>query len=192
MDKEFDVVVEDEITDENAEPEVEVVEEPAAENEEEPVVEETEGEPEGEPETAHSIDNEENEKFAALNTQIVELQQTIATLTSERDNAISTYAALKAERDELAAFKKSVVDNEKIALIASYAETLSEETIESFTNTIDNYSLEDLDKELTYAQKKANPNLFGKTKANPEPALIPKEEPSLTGLASILAKYERK
>lgn len=204
MDKEFDVVVEDEVKDENAEPEVEVaaepetVEEPAAEAEPEeeptvePVVDEPTGEPEGEPETTHSTDNEETEKFAALNTQIVELQQMIATLTSERDNAISSYAALKAERDELAAFKKGVVDNEKLALIATYAETLSEEIIESFTNTIDNYSLEDLDKELTYAQKKANPNLFGKSKANPEPALIPKEEPSLTGLASILAKYERK
>lgn len=202
MDKEFDTVIEDEAVEEvepTAETEESVEAEPAAEVEtneldESTVETEPEAEPDAEVEDKEVVENEPDieEKFSALNSKIVELEQTIATLSSERDNAISSYSTLRVERDELAAFKKGVEDAEKIALITTYAETLPEETIESFTAAIDNYALEDLDKELTYAQKKANPNLFGKSKANPEPALIPKEEPSLSGLASILAKYERK
>lgn len=168
----------------------EVVEENELAVEENEPVESTKSEVEVEPEAEPIDDNAE--KFEALSTRIIELEQTIATLTSERDNAISSYAVLKTNYDELVAFKKSIEDNEKLSLISTYAEALSDEIIESFTNAIDNYSLEDLDKELTYAQKKANPNLFGKSKATPEPALVPKEEPALSGIASILAKYERK
>lgn len=169
--------------------EVAAEEEVAAEVETEEEV--AKAEVEAEEEAATEVD-ETAEKFAALDTKIVELEQTIATLTLERDNAVSSYSALKVGYDELAAFKKSVEDNEKLLLISSYAEMLPEDIIESFTNAIDSYSLEDLDKELTYAQKKANPNLFGKSKAVSEPALIPKDEPDLSGIASILAKYERK
>lgn len=200
MDKEFEVVeeeVKEPETEEVKEPETEVENEPEAAAE--PVVEEEAepvGEPEGEPEgeveeEAPAAQDENEEKFSILNAKITELESINSTLISERDNAISSFAALKAEYDELVAFKKGIEDNEKLSLISTYAETLPEEVIESFTNAIDNYSLENLDKELTYAQKKANPNLFGKSKAIPEPALIPKEEPSLSGLASILSKYER-
>lgn len=177
---------------EGASSETEVEVEVAAEEEVAAEVETEEEVAEAEVDETEEEVDETAEKFAALDTKIVELEQTIATLTLERDNAVSSYSALKVGYDELAAFKKSVEDNEKLLLISSYAEMLPEDIIESFTNAIDSYSLEDLDKELTYAQKKANPNLFGKSKAVSEPALIPKDEPDLSGIASILAKYERK
>jgi predicted nuclease with TOPRIM domain len=160
--------------------------------------------------------NESNENLTTANseysTKVGELEETISTLTTERDEAQSNFdnanariaefentvnelnnslTAMTEERDGLATYKKEIEDNAKLAVINGYADQLPEEVIEAYTNNIDNYTIEDLDKELTYEQKKANPNLFTKTPAPAQTTLLPKDEEGGRSITDILAKYER-
>lgn len=142
-----------------------------------------------------------------FSTKVDELNTQIATLTTEGEKVSTDYAAAQAritelesnlaviiaERDELATYKKTVEDNKKKDVISTYAEQLSEETIEKYMNSLDDYSLEDLDKELTYEQKKANPAIFSTqpTAATAHVVLVPKDEDCGRTITDILAKYER-
>lgn len=142
--------------------------------------------------------------------KVEELNNNIATLTMERDNANvqlnvsndslktanenytaaqATIEALTSERDALVAYKKTVEDDAKRAVIATYAEYLSADILDAYATKLDDYSIEDLDRELTYAQKKAHPEMFSK---QPQVAYVPKEDPTKSGLDMILSKYEKK
>lgn len=142
--------------------------------------------------------------------KVEELNNNIATLTMERDNANvqlnvsndslktanenytvaqATIEALTSERDALVAYKKTVEDDAKRAVIATYAEYLSVDILDAYATKLDDYSIEDLDRELTYAQKKAHPEMFSK---QPQVAYVPKEDPTKSGLDMILSKYEKK
>ena len=124
---------------------------------------------------------------------------TIATLTSDNETLTANYSALNAtvaslteERDALATFKKDVIDSQKKNIINTYTETLDAEVIETYMNSIDNYTCEELDMRLTYECKKANPSIFSKNGATePQVAYVPKEEPT-GGIDTILARYEKK
>ena len=159
---------------------------------------------------------ETNENLSTENsnysTKVGELEETISTLTTERDEARSNYenasarvtevegnnsqltsalATMTEERDSLAAYRKRVEDEAKKAVVDGYIDQLSEEVIESYMNSLDNYSIEELDMKLTYELKKANPNLFSKTPAPAPNAYLPKEDDGGRGINDILAKYEK-
>ena len=95
------------------------------------------------------------------------------------------------ERDALASYRKSVEDAAKREVINQYTENLPEEILQTYTDNLDNYTVEDLDKELTYELKKANPALFSKTPVQTKTPKLPKDEGNLGGISSILSKYER-
>lgn len=126
----------------------------------------------------NNVLNTEREAAAALRTQV--------------DTLISDYAALETERNELATFKKNVIDNEKKLVIEAYNETLSAEVLETYTLDMDKYTAEELDMRLTYECKKINPTIFSKNPVNPQPNYLPKEEPVGRGINDILAHYEKK
>ena len=157
---------------------------------------------------------EENSQYS---TKIEEQENVISTLLTERDTARSEYETLStekenlsqelhnkisdlessleqinAEKDALAAYKKENEDTLKKQVIAQYTESLPEDVVDNYLNNLDNYSIEDLDKELTYELKKANPSMFtSKASAPVQALLIPKdEEPN--GINSILSRYEKK
>ena len=154
---------------------------------------------------------DENFVAAEVNVQQKEeLEASIATLTMERDEAQNQYSeantlleeakenltaaqeslnALQTERDELAEYKMGVETAEKKEVIASYAEVLSEEVLGEYEQKLAEYTVSDLDKELAYEVKKANPSVFSK---NNEPAssYVPKDVP-LEGLEAILSKYSK-
>ena len=159
-------------------------------------------------EANENLTNENSE----YSTKVEELKNSISTLTTERDEARSNYdnanakiaeveginselngtiATITEERDELAAYKKRVEDEAKKAVVDGYVEQLSEEVINSYMNSLDNYTIEELDMKLTYELKKANPALFTKTPAPAANAYIPKEDNSDRGINDILAKYEK-
>ena len=152
---------------------------------------------------------ESNSNFS---TQIEELNGTISTLTTERDEANSNYTAsqesfaqlnnnynelndtlakVTVERDALATYKKTIEDDAKKAVINNYVDDLDEKVIETYMNNLDNYTLEDLDMKLTYELKKANPGLFSKQAAPAPQVYIPKDEDGGRGINDILAKYEK-
>lgn len=145
------------------------------------------------------------------NTKVGELENTISTLTTERDEARSNYenanariaevensnselttslTSMTEERDALASYKKNIEDEAKKAVINGYADQLPEEVIESYMNSIDNYTIEDLDMKLTYEQKKANPGLFSKTPTPASDAYLPKDGQS-SGINNILDRFEK-
>jgi chromosome segregation ATPase len=160
---------------------------------------------------------ETNENLTTENsnysTKVEELEINISTLSTERDEARTNYdnaqarvtevenantelttnlSTITAERDSLAAYKKNVEDEAKKAVVDNYTEHLSEEVIEEYLKNLDNYTIEQLDKELTYEQKKANPTLFSKQPAAPAGAMLPKEEDGARSINDILARYEKK
>lgn len=131
-----------------------------------------------EKETAQALVNEVTDKFTNASNALAAAQSTIDALT--------------VERDELATYKKNIVDNEKKAVINGYSEQLDAEIIASYTANMDNYTAEQLDMELTYKVKVTRPDLFAKTPVSAT-AYIPKDTtPQLSGLEALLSKYEKK
>ena len=149
---------------------------------------------------------EAEDRFAALESELntakasidekIEEYTNLENAKAELDNTISelnaTLSTITAERDELAAFKKNIVDTNKLQIIESYTETLDAEVIQPYKDNMDNYTAEELDMRLTYECKKVNPTIFSKNPVEPQPAYVPKEEPTGRGINDILAKYEKK
>lgn len=156
--------------------------------------------------TLNTEKNEAVEKFTALESELDTMKTSIEEKTeecvnlehakAELDNTISelnaTLSTITAERDELAAFKKEVVDTNKLQIIESYTEALDADTIAKYRNGMDNYSAEELDMHLTYECKKVNPTIFSKNPVDPQPAYVPKDESTGRGINDILARYEKK
>lgn len=137
---------------------------------------------------------EENSNFSI---KIEELNETIATLNTEAENAKNeyetNYSALKAEKEqldnevnELRTFKYNIEHQQKEAVIMEYNDKLSDEIIEEYKEKIDEYTALELDKELTYKLKESNPSAFSLTHKD----FLPKDIP-LTGIEEILSKYNK-
>ena len=130
-----------------------------------------------EKETAEALYNEVNEKFTNASNELAAAQSTIDTLT--------------VERDELATYKKNIVDTEKRNIINGYSEQLDAEIIASYTERMDNYTAEQLDMELTYKVKVTRPDLFAKAPVGTP--YIPKDTTlQVSSLEALLSKYEKK
>lgn len=133
---------------------------------------------------------QQNSEFS---TKIEELNNSVATLTTERDtnaqnytNAQATISTLTEELETLKNYRLNVETQEKEQVISSYSELLNEEILTSYREKISEYnSAKDLDKELAYELKQSNPTVFTKT-----PQYIPKDH-STTGIEAILAKYKK-
>lgn len=151
-----------------------------------------------------------NQKISENDAKFEELNTTISTLTTEKDEVnnkleevsgkftevSAAYEAQTAELEkltnsfnELATYKKNVEDAEKESVITSYVGSIDDETLNQFRADKDQYTVEELDMKLTYAQKKAHPEIFSK---QPQPAYVPKEDDGKSGLENILSKYEKK
>ena len=133
---------------------------------------------------------QQNSEFS---TKIEELNNTVSTLTTERDTSVKNYnnaqaqiSTLTNELETLKDYKNSVETQEKEQVIASYSELLNNEILDSYKSKISEYSsATELDKELAYELKKTNLEVFTKT-----PQYLPKDTPN-TGIEAILAKYKK-
>lgn len=137
-----------------------------------------------------------NNNIATLNTEKADVDalytaatDKIASMETEYSAAQATIASLTEERDALATFKKDTIDEQKKAIIANYASVLDKEILDTYTEGMDNYTLEQLDMQLTYEQKKAHPEVFTK---NAPAAYVPKEGTPKSGIEALLSKYERR
>ena len=126
-----------------------------------------------------------------LNSRIEELGGTINSLNENIQQKNASITSLTEERDALASYRREVENAAKRDVINQYTENLSEEVLQTYMNNLDNYTVEDLDKELTYELKKANPSLFSKTPVQTKTPKLPKDDGDLGGISSILSKYER-
>lgn len=139
----------------------------------------------------------DKEKFAAIEQKNEENEVAISTLKTERD-ALQTekteletsVASLNSEINELKEFKLAVEKKAKEEVIASYSDNLSDEVVDKFTAEMDNFTAEELEKELVFALAKSNPAIFSK---RPESAPIPlNNSVPLSGLEAMLEKYKNK
>ena len=132
------------------------------------------------------------EKVVEFSTKIEELTTQNLTLTVEKDELAQANSSLQSERDSLAeenqelqtrcsSYEKSAKD----AIVEQYVGQLAEEILDQYRQNYDNYSVIDLDKELAYQLKCANPSVFSKA-----PAYLPVDQP-LTGIEQILSKYDK-
>ena len=132
------------------------------------------------------------EKVVEFSTKIEELTTQNSTLTVEKDELAQANSSLQSERDSLAeenqdlqtrcsSYEKSAKD----AIVEQYVGQLAEEILDQYRQNYDKYSVIDLDKELAYQLKCANPSVFSKA-----PAYLPVDQP-LTGIEQILSKYDK-
>lgn len=136
------------------------------------------------------------------NAKIDEMTQTIATLNTEAESETEKYAALEGQYNELNTqysalaeensslkdYKQNVENQHKEAVIAEYADKLSEEVIDAYKAKLDEYTVEDLDMHLAYELKKKGGSAFFAQK--PETGYILKDTPK-TGVEEILARYKK-
>ena len=129
-------------------------------------------------------------------TKIGELNESIATLTTERDdaqtqlaNAQASVNSLTEEVATLNSFKAEVEKNEKEAIIAKYAKLLSADVIATYATKITDYvDAKSLDKDLAYELVSTNQSVFSN---NGQPAYVPKDVGTGSGLEAILNKYKK-
>ena len=138
-----------------------------------------------------------NTEKSANETKIGELNESIATLTTERDDAVSKLAdsvitvnSLNEEIATLNSFKADIEKKEKEAVIAKYTKVLAADVIESYTAKINEYTCaKELDKDMAYELVSTNQSVFTNN-GNPQPAYVPRDT-SVTGLGAILDKYKK-
>ena len=131
-------------------------------------------------------------------TKIGELNESISTLTTERDDALSqltesqnTVNSLNEEIATLNSFKAGIEKKEKQAVLAKYSALLESGIIDTYTAKIDEYSdAKSLDKDLAYELVTTNQSVFT-AQGNPQPAYVPKDMGTGSGLEGILDKYKK-
>ena len=136
-----------------------------------------------------------NEKISELEQKNEEQGTTIATLTSENEefaNSKANYeeqiASLTDELNEYKDFKLKIEKKEKEAIIESYSERLAVNVLDKYTANIDQFTAQELKKELAFELVESNPTFFSKESV---PQLIPRDV-TLTGIEGILSKYSTK
>ena len=137
------------------------------------------------------------EEITEFNSKIEELNGSISTLITDRDNAAqqieslqATINSLTAENETLNSFKMDIEKQQKQAIVSKYAELLDEEVLNSYTIKMNEFTIQQLDKELAYELVSANQSVFT---SNGQPSgFIPKDEPAVGGLEEILSKYSKK
>lgn len=128
------------------------------------------------------------EKNSNFETKIGELETSISTLTTERDEARTTLASLQEQNEALSSFKAEVEKREKEQVLSKYEDLLDSDVVNSFSERLDEFTAQDLDKELAYALVSSNTSVFTK---GANTGLIPKTEEPVSGLNALLDKYKR-
>lgn len=145
--------------------------------------------------------HDNSEKVSDFSAKIEELNNSIATLETERDSANTkvdeyssqlevangTINSLNEEINTLKEYKLNIETQQKQAVINQYSELLPEETLDSYKDQISGFTVEELDMRLAYELKKSNSSIF--TKGDNQ-GFIPKDTPN-DGLTAILSKYKK-
>lgn len=147
-------------------------------------------------EELNTVISDLNEKNSDFEQKIEEGNNTIVTLTSERDTANENYAnsqeevaTLNLEVEGLRAFKTDVENKEKLGVINAYTSKLSEGVLEGYRAKIDEYTLDSLKKDLAFDFVASNPSIFS---AQDQTQYVPKDCQNSSGIEDILAKYQNK
>lgn len=143
-------------------------------------------------ENYEKLENENSE----FSIKIEDQEATISTLKEEKEkvskdyeevkanytNALSDIEKLEAEKKELNDYKYSIERAEKENIINQYVEKIDQETLDSFSEKIDEFTKEQLEKELAYTLVLSKPEIFSYE------GFYPKESHK-DGIEEILSRY---
>lgn len=133
--------------------------------------------------TIETLENTINEN----NIVIKNLNDSVNTLTEEKNNAENQVSELAVELNKLQSYKNEVETSKKNAVLDKYSAKLEDVVIEKYRTAIDSYTVIDLEKELSFELVQAEPGIFSK-KEN----IIPKAQNGDSDIGDILAKYKKK
>ena len=137
-----------------------------------------------------SVENNVNELKIELNNKDEELstlnidKDSLSTKVNELENSLSSYAA---ENEELKQYKHGVETKQKNAIIGKYSVKLSADILSNYYEKIDEYTIDNLEKELAYELVKSDSTIFSDKE---EEGLMPVESP-MTGLEALISKYKK-
>jgi len=103
-----------------------------------------------------------NETVTTLNTEKDELVAAAETFTAQIEEANANVTSLTEEVDSLREYKAQIEAKEKEAVIDQYSEMLSDEVLDNYREHAADFTAEGLDKELAYELKKRNSSAFVK------------------------------
>lgn len=129
--------------------------------------------------------DEMTETISTLSTEAESETAKYATLENQYNTLNTQYSALVEENTSLKEYRESVETQRKEAVMAEYAEKLSDEVINTYKAKLGEYTVEDLDMHLAYELKKS-----GLTFRAPEADYVLKDTPK-TGVEQILSRYKR-
>ena len=133
--------------------------------------------------------NEENEStIATLQQDKERLETELELVNGNYTTALETIETLNSEKDALNEFKVAAELKEKEAVIEKYTTLLEEEQVNNFREKIDEFTKEELDKELAFVLVQSKSTIF----TNDESGFIPKDEPELTGIEAALERQKNK
>ena len=141
-------------------------------------------------------------KVDSFNSKKEENESTIATLELDKERleteleiangnyttALETIETLNSEKDALNEFKVAAELKEKEAVIEKYTTLLEEEQLNNFREKIDEFTKEELDKELAFVLVQSKSTIF----TNDDSGFVPKDEPQLTGIQAVLERQKNK
>ena len=133
-----------------------------------------------------------DDSTAELQNQLDEFKSQIEAKDAEISRLNSSISDLNNEKSELESFKKSVDTEKKNAIIAEFAEHLTEEQTADFTAKMDNYSVEDFKKEVCFAAYNADSSIISGKGEEDKPDLIFKNNAKDTnsGVIALLLKHK--
>lgn len=129
---------------------------------------------------------------AELQSQLDEFKSQLEAKDAEISRLNSSISDLNNEKSELESFKKSVDTEKKNAIIAEFAEHLTEEQTANFTAKMDDYSVEDFKKEVCFAAYNTDSSIISGKGEEDKPDLIFKNNAKNTdsGVIALLLKHK--
>lgn len=135
----------------------------------------------------NSLDNS-----AELQSQLNEFKSQLEAKDAEISRLNNSISDINNEKSELESFKKSVDTEKKNAIIAEFAEHLTEEQAANFTAKMDDYSVEDFKKEVCFAAYNTDSSIISDKGEEDKPDLIFKNNAKNTdsGVIALLLKHK--
>jgi hypothetical protein len=125
------------------------------------------------------------QSIATLNTEAESEKEKYTVLEGQYNDLNTQYSALVEENTALKDYKQNIESQHKEAVIAEYADKLSEEVIDTYKAKLDEYTAEDLDMHLAYELKKSG-SAFIQEK---DKYILKDTEKS--GVEAILSRYKK-
>lgn len=139
-----------------------------------------------------SAENEQlNKDLAAANEKIAEYEGRLQEKESEIIRLNNLNTDITNEKSELEEFKKAIETEKKAAILNEFSSHLTEEQINNYNETMDNYSVADFKKEVCVTAYDSDPNIFSKKDSE---ELIYKNEDTktnMTGALKLLSKHRK-